>query len=396
LLKINYYSLINTTFALFISIMIFIITIYYTYTLNFFVPIKSETIIIGSFDYIISLIVLLIIFNINSKKINLMKWRLNRYSIIYEKYFYIIIGLILYMSYKGLTSLFLVMNYGISREMLIGEYSMTGLDTAIIEPFILILFTLSFILDVNVKKKIFLFFGLVMSMLIATSRSELLFVIFFLLTLSIFLIKKTYILKFILMTVLFMITAIYITASIQHRPISNGFDSLLAIWENFFRYKAYSYYLAERAIRVSDTLEKMLYPMFGYISEKPLAYLHPTTAIDTKFVTEYMYLGITQSKAPMLANVLYPWWSWFYGVFGIFGIFIKNIFLFLLLSYAIKYKYYLTFIYFIYIILFVSTVNHPLLTIEGVFMLFTVLLFDYVVLKNTKRKYKFENLNYYS
>ena len=266
------------------------------------------------------------------------------------------------------TNLNLIIFSGYNREGLLNSISAGYLDMLLPTIFSCLL-VISIIYKYSRKIKLLMFIGTVSTMLFYLSRSNLLFIITFpiaFLFIRPFNLNYHKILRLIPVVLGVVLFASYITI-LQGRD-----DDLFAVFykiiETLFRYKAYSFYLAEYAINAANDFEKVLFPFFGFFSEKILSlvwYIETPIAVNgSEFVFEFHDLG-----SGYRANVLYPWWAWFYGSFGVAGLLLKSGYIYMILSVILKLRLPLTFMYLLFLVLFSISVKHPVINAAS-FMVF--------------------------
>jgi hypothetical protein len=374
-----------------VSVFVYVSTLIFLYSSSslFSRAIPIDYIIVSSFDYFFSILIVFYFLFFYKKRIEQLKLQfgLDYLNIINKKIIFLL-PLMVYFLFKAYTSLNLIFYSNATREQLISEYSVTGLGTALFSPVFVILLSYAIVFKVDLLKTALLSLVVLCIMTISASRSEIITITFLMLCMTIFLNDNKHLFKLLLYVIGLVFLAIGITSLLQGRRVGSGINAIYDIFSKFFLYRSFSFFLAEKAIDVCS-FEKILYPFFGYASEKILTFIQvPTNPINSKFVLEYSNLGSDHYNNPMLANVLYPWFSWFYGVFGLAGIIIKNAFTFILFHLTLKYKYPMSFIYVFYVTLFVSTTLHPLLTNGGVFYILTVLLIDFLLKREVRKREK--------
>ncbi len=348
-----------------VSILLFLISVLFSFSDNFSVHLKMETKVVAITDFFASVVVLIFAMYRNKERIQNMKKNSFLYADIINKnsFFTFILFLITtYFFYKASISYQLILS-GARREDLIFYYGATdGIFILFANSIVIYLF--AFLIVFQLKKQLIILVSsaFLLSLVVAASRSQIMNLIF--LTSICFVIsnKKINIFKIAILFLFFIYIAYLVTAYLQQRSITSGSDVITKLLNTLFYYRAYSFYLAEYLISIID-IEKIMYPFFGYLTEKISSIIAPSAGlqIDSAFITTYHMLGYS-SGSPMLANVLYPWWAWFFGIFGIFGILIKNLFLFLFLNFILNKKLFFLSVWIIYVILFLSPVKHPFLT----------------------------------
>ncbi len=347
-----------------VSILLFLISLAFSFSDSFAVHLKMETRVVAITDFFTSLAVLILAVYRNKEKIQNMKKNSFLYSDIINKnsfFRFIILLLAVYFFYKAVISYQLIL-HGARREDLIFNYRTTdGLFILFANSIVIYLFSFIIVFPLKKDMAILILFSFFLSLVVAASRSQILVVIFLSSIYFVFSNKKVNVFKIAIIILFFLYVSYLITAYLQRRRITSGLGMITKLSDTLFYYRAYSFYLAEYVISVIDT-EKIMYPFFGYAIEKISSIIAPSARlqIDSAFVTNYHMLGY--SGAPMLANVLYPWWAWFFGIFGIFGIFIKNLFLFLFVNLFLNKELFFLSVWMLYVILFLSPIKHPFLT----------------------------------
>lgn len=363
---------------LIISILFFVGSLVFLYNLPFQNVISFDIVLLSYLDYFLTILVLFVFLLINRNKFDYLNHLLAfRYKKTIEKLFIVFVLLCIYTIYNTYNNLFLVIVNGYNREGLLATVQSGYLDMLL--PILFnVLFIISIIYKYPLRIKIVLFIGVVAIMLLFLSRSNILFLLLFS---TMFLITKQininykFILKFSVIIIVLMFGASYITI-LQGRGDS-VLDVIGSITETLFRYKAYSFYLAEYAIEVSIGIEKSLFPFFGWFSEKILSFFtlvsNPIGIYGSEFVYEFHFLGDSYR-----ANVLYPWWAWFYGYFGLLGLILKVIYIYLILTFLLRYNFVLTFLFFLYLVLFSIEIRHPFLNASNFYSIFSLILFDVI------------------
>lgn len=352
-----------------------VFTIYFSYQFNFINTVSFSYVFLYALDSLLMVMVLSLIFFKFRSRFIYFKKNLDFDGYLYSIRIFILIAFV-FLAYKAFGSILAIISGARREDLVLGEGAVTGIDTAIFSFFIVLIFTFYVYFGKRLYVALLLFLGVVLSMSIGASRSELISIALLFIILCGFFgfWEKKWTL--ILGSIVILSASVMATIFLQNRPIAEGFSGFYYVVETFFRYRAYSLFLAEHAIAAADSFEKILYPFFGYLIERPLAYLSPTVPIDSSFVTQYHYLGDYKPNHPMLANVLYPWWAWFYGAFGVVGLVLKALFSYLVFFFLLKNR--LFFSFFIFVLLFVvsGAIKHPFLTLDGVVSVFVCIFFD--------------------
>jgi hypothetical protein len=383
-----------------LSIVFFAFTIYYFETLPF-KEIDSTLVWIGILDYLLTISVAFIFFWLNKNKIEKFSILLQvKYKKIVESSYILFIVIAVYVLNKTYSNMSLILIQGINREGLFKKVSSNYLDMML--PILLAsLLIVAFLYKYSLKTKIILFITVIAVMLQYLSRSDLLFLIIFAITMFILgNIKLNFkkITLFVLVSFILVFAASAVTV-LQGREHSIG-TSLSKISVTLFRFRAYSFPLAQIALDASQGIEKAFFPFLGFASEKVIStfeYIdYPISVLNSNFVSSFHYLG-----GGFHGNVLYPWWAWFYGYFGLFGIFLKTIYIYFLLTLLLRFKMVLTFSYFFYAVLFTIEIRHPLLNASNFYSFLGIVIFDVLAkfkftlkLKESNKLYSYEQHSY--
>jgi hypothetical protein len=362
-----------------IPLALYLGSIIFLYILPFSAQVGIDIVVISVVDYILTLFVVGVFIVVN--KYRIVKINLSfktHYQSFMKKYYCIFSLFVLYSLYATYKNMSMVLLDGYNREGLLNEVSAGYLDMLLPSLFSC-LFVVSVIYKYPFKVKILLFTGVISVMLFYLSRSNLLFLIFFPFIFLYVLphkLNNKKILKLLLIMIIIVIMASYITI-LQGRG-DNLKDVIFKITETLFRYKAYSFYLAEYAIQVSHGAEKSVFPFLGWLSEKIISLYwvvsEPISVYGSTFVSDFRLLGNGYK-----ANVLYPWWAWFYGYYGVLGLFIKALYIYIILSIVLRFKMCLTFMFLLYIILFSIVVKHPLINAGAFYAFVSLIVFDLLV-----------------
>lgn len=376
--KSNSFKIKQMVIPLFISLFFLTGTLYVLFDLPYFNQLSLDILFIGVLSYIFSVVSLLFAMKINRKQITQLMLNLKGdYKKIINKGLIIILVFALIYLYRSSSVLYLVLVESVNREYLVFEYGGIDRFIYIANPIFFSLFPVSVILNYSKKIIILLLIGAISAVIFQLSRSSLLQMLLFsiiLISLEGFNTKK--IILFGITTVVTVLAAIYITVEFQGRA-SNFLGGLNRMIYNLFRYRAWSFFLSERVISISS-FEKVLYPFFGFFSERLLSInfdlSNPVSVLGSHFVG-----GFYNFADGVSANVLYPWWAWFYGAFGAFGVLIQSIYIFVLGNIIFKFRLSLLSIYYIYIILFMAPIRHPILTNDNLYFILIVLFIDLIV-----------------
>jgi hypothetical protein len=377
---------------IFIPISIHILSIIQIYNKSFYKEIDFNILVYSTVDLLLSLFIITYLLKKFQYKFQKEIFSSNGYIDILERNKFIISVLVIISAYLAYKSFNLIM-MGAYRHDLIGEYNTADLKYMILSGFFKIVLPFVLIFKSSLKLKVLSGLGLLFCLAITASRSELIYVLYMYLILFSISSKQIEIKQFLklgLFLIIFISLAIFTTSVLQSRPISEGLSAFIDIYNSFFNYKAYSYYLSEYAMKASVNFENSLFPFFGYTFEYlSRSLFNSISAIDSKFVGQLHILGYDNvTGRPYLANVLYPWWSWFVGSFGFLGLFIKAIYIFMISYFLLRYSFYFMFLYFSVFIYFGVSLAHPMLTLTHVMSLFIPLILDLIIrIKLKKGKY---------
>lgn len=369
----------NTLYIIIASLIIGVFSIRYSLSGDFYKTPEPEIIFYAVFDVITSCLVVLIIFNFNSKvRLIALKNQLAYYKATIENYSWLVLLLSMYMSWLAFKSVNLILS-GAVRQELLSEYQTMGIDFLLISSIFKLIFPIVIYLGCNKRLLLVVSIGFFGSMLVTASRNELTYAGYMLLTLSVFSKDFKVYFKLLVILLVFLLFAVFITVFGQDRPIADGFLALFGILDKHLTYKAYSVHLAQYPIAESS-FEKVFYPFFGYLSEWPLGNVFKLDyPVDSDYVKNYHYLGVdSTTNLIFMANVVYPWWSWFVGVFGVLGLIIKAVYLFLLLQTFLYFRWSISFIYLLCYVLYVAGSGTPMLTLSGVITIALCMSMDFL------------------
>lgn len=346
--------------------------------------IPPEIIYLSSFDLLLSFVVVaLAIKQFPALRGNSYSIFKSTYLQVLEKWKCVLIIFLLFGAYSAYTSFQLIVS-GVLRHELLGEHDRGGAFYMVFSAFFKILVPMVLYFGASRSIKVIALTGLLISILITASRSELRYVIHFFLVLLIFsgrgeLIGKS--LKFFILASLMIFVAILATSILQGRPISQGIGALMDITRTVFRYRAYGYYLSEISIESASSLDKLLFPFLGYISEFFIRFAsQPEIPVNSEYVAHLHYLGTDNSTGrPLLANVVYPWWSWFFGVYGFWGLLLKAVFIYCLMVICFSARMLFTSVLLLSFVLLGTAVSHPLMTLTHTMSFVVVLMIDIAV-----------------
>lgn len=298
------------------------------------------------------------------------------YGIKLNKYFIILCITFLFPVYLVYRNLTLVLVNGYNREALVILPS--NVIEYILSSFFFILVPCTLAYNYKKKVKFLILLGALFFMVYQLSRSPLFFI--GLSTVLLYIFKDIKISKFkVLITIGFLALFLGLTTIYQGRTDS-VIEGFLNVSDALFRYRSYSFYLAQFVFDVSDSVDKILFPFFGWLSERALTIFweikDPISTSKSDFVYKFRYVGDYR------ANVLYPWWAFFYGKFGMIGLFIKMVYSFVLFRIILFFKLPLTLLYFMYVLLFYQFVRHPFINASGVYSFISIVLLDIILKYN--------------
>lgn len=364
-------------------------SIYYTFSAGFYYPVSIDVFLYSTADLFLSFIVVFLVFNRYSR----LRYNFSTVAVLnWEKFFInhksILFVLVLYAGYLAYSSFGLIMQ-GVARHQLIEEYDAAGLDYMIISGFFKLAFPFALLFVKNNKIKTMLFVGLLLCLIITASRSELRYVLNFLLMYMLFFRGWDFFKKFFILVITgisFIVLATLVTIFIQNRPVSDGFYAVFDMIKSVLQYQAYGYYLAEISLEAGSDADKAMFPFFGYISEFMAKNLGgAVTPIDSQFVGELHVIGTSSANGrPFLANVVYPWWSWFISYFGVAGLLIKAIFIFCFLSLLLNFKMMFSLILLLSFVILGTTAAHPFLTLTHTISFSVAVFLDFYIILYTK------------
>ena len=377
---------------LFAYVMFFhISTLIFSKNAGFYKEINDEVIIYSSFDILLSFFVVWFVF----KKFNWMRYNAEEvvtktYIKVFEDNKFILCSILAFTAFLAFQSLILILQ-GVARHDLLRVYDTGGMDYMAVSSFFKILVPMVFFFRTSLNLKLIAIFGLIFSIVITASRSELAYVIKFFMILLLFTNHKTVILKiwkFSIIAASMVVFAILSTSVLQNRPISEGFSAIYDIFINVITYKAYGYYLAEFSMEAANYLDKTFFGFFGYMSEFIVrSFTVPEVPIDSDFVSNLHYLGVGEiTGKPFLANVLYPWWSWFVGLYGPIGLLIKAVFVGFLLYLLLSFRFVFTVVLLLSFVLLGTMSAHPFLTVTHTFNFIITIFVDLLIWYNIKNK----------
>ena len=363
----------------FVSVIIHLGALTFLLTHNETFRVGHTVITYSTMDFMLTIILFgLIIIGYKFKIIKTFDY-LSNYGSRLRRNFLIIIIPLLYSIYVLYRNLQLVFIKGFNREALV--LIPTNIFDYFSSSFFYILFPSSIIYNYDKKTKYLIFGGTLFCMIYQLSRAPIFFI--GLCTLFLFIFKEKRISKLkLLLTSCFLFVFLGIITIYQGRADSI-IDGALNVSEALFRYRSYSFYLSQFVFEISGDVDKILFPFFGWISERLLTVFggieQPISTSGSDFVYKFHFVGDYR------ANVLYPWWAFFYGKFGVIGLFLKMIYCFLLFRILIGFRMPLTLLYFFYILLIYQFVRHPFINASGAYSFISIVLVDIILkYKNAK------------
>jgi hypothetical protein len=341
---------------------------------------RYEFIFAGSIDQVITLIVVFIFLRCNKNLLNEYNFRLTsfiNYSVFFSVLFVLFYLLaILYNTignFKDLLS-------GVTREDLL----MSGTNYFNLIFSNLFFIVLGIALAINVKtSRVYLILALCLPyVLFQLSRSSLEIVAFVTLTTLYFTNRKLNYSHYKLIFIGLLLLSLITIMQGRSNSLIEGFSRVIY---SYFEYKTASFFLVDRVLEFPLSLDKYLFPFFGFPSEKILSLFsyveHPISIGDSTFVSDLIYINDFNTHS----NVLYSWWSWFFLAYGWFGIlFIKPIYIYVTLLITRRLK--VTFLYLISYFVFWQSYRHLLLNSSSMYTLIGVIFLDIVIFISAKNK----------
>lgn len=366
-------------------------TIIFSNDVGFSKAISEEIIIYSSFDMLISFFVVWFVF----KRFTWLKY--NAEEIVTETYIkafeenrlylYILLAFTAFLASQS----FLLIMQGVARHDLMRQYETGGMDYMVVSSFFKILVPMVFFFRSSLNLKLIAISGLILSIVITASRSELAYVIKFCMILLLFTNQKTILPKIWKISIIcasMVFFAILSTSVLQNRPISEGFSAVYDIFVNVITYRAYGYYLSEYSLAAANHIDKVFFGFFGYSSEFIIRqFTTPEVPVDSLFVSQLHYLGTSEiTGRPFLANVIYPWWSWFVGLYGPLGLLLKALFIGFTLYILLTVRFIFTVVLFLSFVLLGTMSAHPLLTVTHTFNFVITIIIDLMVWQYVKKR----------
>lgn len=365
----------------FFSFIMVMSSIFIIHDFGFSYELKSETLGYVIFDAILNAVVFLIFFIFFKNKLNKELGCFVTYSVSKIDALFPIILFIMFISiYQASISLKLILA-GVVRHELILEYSRMGITYIIISNFFKIITPIVLFFDCKTKTKVACVIGLISVLIITASRNELAFVAYMIFFMMSYKFTKKMIGGIALLSCFLVFIAFLATVFLQGRPISEGFDGIIDVLKTHLLYKIYSYYLSELSVIAGQGFEKIFYPFMGFIYERIISvFFILDRPIDTKFVSEYLYLGYNIDwGSSYIANVVYPWWSWFVAQFGFMGVIIKAVYSFAIMNTLLRFRMLITLTYFSCFLIYFSPGGTLFLTANAVMTFFIAMSIDFIV-----------------
>ena len=278
-----------------------------------------------------------------------------------------------YLLYRNFT---LVLINGFNREALILLPS--NVIEYILSSFFFILVPCSIVYNYEKKTRLLIIGGALFFMAYQLSRSPIFFI--GLCTLLLFSFKGIIINKFKLLLSICLLSILLGVTTIYQGRAESILEGFLNVSDALFRYRSYSFYLAQFVFEASDGIDKILFPFFGWFSERSLTIFldleQPISTSGSDFVYKFRYIGRYRP------NVLYPWWAFFYAKFGFIGLFLKMVYSFIIFRILVAIKLPLTLLYFLYILLFYQFVRHPFINASGAYTFISIIFLDIILKYN--------------
>lgn len=381
-------KLFSIIILLFISVVFFINAVYLSYSSDYYVEPNKWIILYSLYDHSLTLIAVFII-SLNRRQIKQSITYLQFTANTYNSYFLIILGIIIIIYYYFFLRLDMILN-GYTRELL-----MEGLKkerfVMLFSSSIVVLFGIGLLNNIRIMYKIILFLGLIAVIGHSMSRSYLLNIVYFMITLYAFkgdLLSNKKRLLFLLLSI-FVLAGIITIFQGRSSDLSSGLE---LAFDSLFRYQSFPFHLSEFAIENSSLgNEKVLFPFFGFMSERFFSIFFdisaPISVNGSTFISDFHHLGFYGKYS---ANVLYPWWSWFYGSFGWMGLFLKFLYILFIMRFLLWSKLYITFYFFISVLLFTSWMKHPLINNDSIYFFTGIIFVDLLLKYKTIYGEKFE------
>ncbi|MCH5051762.1 hypothetical protein [Pectobacterium aquaticum] len=372
-------------YLLLLSALVFWGSFISTFYLDFNKTLPFDIIIASILDWLLTMLVVFIVLSINKNSItNFNSNMFTKVRVVFERYSYLIYALLFVTFFFVLQRIDLIL-LGVTREELVFDEDSNRFIMFLSSFFV---FTCGVALSYQFKliMKVMLIIGVLLVCTYNLSRSEIQTLLFVVIICQVFIGISLRKLLFFLLFSICIVSVVCLITIYQGRADSmpTAFNDL---YNSFFKYKAFSFYLSEFAInKIEGDFEQILYPFFGFFIERFLSAIehvsNPISVQGSDFISTFRNLGLTSAFD---ANVLYPWWSWFYGVYGIIGIFIKSIYCFFILYGLSKSRFYFLYLYALYVFLIANFYRHPLLNADSLYALVSFIILDVFLIFVIKR-----------
>lgn len=350
---------------------------------NYRFKVSDDVIFYSLLDFILSSIVIYITCILYRKKILLTLKIFEVYSLKLTRYGIFIFFGCIYGYFLVYRNFKLVIFQGFNREALVALDANNA--EFLLSNIFFILVPVSILYKYSWKVRWLIITGALSFLIYQLARSPLLLILY--ITALLIILKEIKLnVKKLLIPATFLLLSLGIITQYQGRA-DNITEGILNVTDALFRYRSYSFFLSQFVIDLPYSIDKSLFPFFGWFSERLLTEFweiqNPISTSGSDFVYRYRYVS---GYRP---NVLYPWWVFFYSNLGILGIFLKAIFSFILFRSIILLKSPLLLIYFLFIISYLQFVRHPIINSAGAYSLLSVIILD-IILKIGNEK----NRNY--
>lgn len=335
-------------------------------------------------DFALSMIVIFVIIRVYRSQAVTTFNSIYIYRKRFNKYIVLVFVSLVYIIHLFYRNIMLVIITQYNREALV-QLNSSPLEY-ILSASYYILIPFAFLYPFKRRFRVIVLTGATLLMAYQFSRSP---IIFMGLT-SVILVKLTD-RKIRLRTTLIALTLITIivglTTVLQGRS-ENIIEGLSNSTEALFRYRAYSFYLAQFSIELPPDIDKVFFSLFGWFSERILTVFididNPISTNGSEFVYRFHF------AQNFRANVVYPWWSFFYGSLGIPGLFLKALFIWIMLRVALIFRLPFTLLYLMYVCLFYQYARHPFLNAASCYSFIALVSLDlslkYKYVKNRSRR----------
>jgi hypothetical protein len=335
---------------------------------------------ISTFDLVLVLIVFYWVLSPQRYKLGFKAYGANLISLV-DRWWLVLFLILLWAVYEAYVTWGYIQQ-GYARHDLMKIYDRGGVSYMVISGIFKLLTPFVLFFPASKKIRIIIISGLLVTLVITASRSELRYVF------------NTYIVMFIFMSfkdlksrvsgvfalfssILFL--AVIVTIFLQGREISDGFYAAYDTVLKVFQYRSYGYILADIAMDLGE-IKDILYPFLGYPADYLVSLAGGDRIASTEFVSSLTYVGISPINGNMmLANVVYPWWAWFIAVFSGWGLLVKLIYTVALSISLLRLNAYSSAIYLLSYVILGSALSHPFMTLTHTMTFFVCLLVDFLV-----------------